>query len=203
MNVGFVKKLIFISSFILLVTVAFVVWEGYTTAKKEVSVVIEDGINEIINKTERFVSLKLESDISLASSIVDSISLRISDEQYINDIINGNAIKKAFLSTGFGFDSNGKVIENDPNWEPEDDYDPRSRGWYQEAKKNKRIFITEPYLDTEGKNFLVSISSPVADTMNNFIGAMYFDVDLSRIQKNVDDINLFEAGYVFITSNTG
>lgn len=94
------KKLIFISSFILLVTVAFVVWEGYTTAKKEVSVVIEDGINEIINKTERFVSLKLESDISLASSIVDSISLRISDEQYINDIINGNAIKKRSFLQG-------------------------------------------------------------------------------------------------------
>lgn len=56
-------------------------------------------------------------------------------------------------------------------------------GMVSRSKENKRIFITEPYLDTEGKNFLVSISSPVADTMNNFIGAMYFDVDLSRIQK--------------------
>ncbi|WP_119561870.1 hypothetical protein [Vibrio cholerae] len=59
MNVGLklTKKLT--KQTINIVTVAFVVWEGYTTAKKEVSVVIEDGINEIINKTERFVSLKL------------------------------------------------------------------------------------------------------------------------------------------------
>ncbi|MGT3831534.1 methyl-accepting chemotaxis protein [Vibrio cholerae] len=204
MRFGFLSKVIIISSIILMLTVIFIAFEAYYTAKKELEFSIDNGLNEISIGAEKFISDKINNDINTAKMIVGIVENDTKDLERIKELINKNEIRSSFISVGMGIESNGEIIENDPEWIPDEKYDPRSRDWYKNARAKGTAYLTEPYLDYSGKNMLISIGIPLYDDVNNiFWGAMYFDLNVLKISEYIKSVSLFDSGYMFLINKNG
>lgn len=63
-----------------------------------------------------------------------------------------------FQLTYFG-EGSGKMNDSDPSIN-RDGYDPRSRGWYQEAMAKGGMIVTKPYLDVAYNVMVVTLAQP-------------------------------------------
>lgn len=111
-------------------------------------------------------------------------------------------MKDSFLAVGFGYEDNGFVIENDDNWEAGPDYDPRKRPWYIGAKEEGKLIITEPYVDASSNNVIISVGTPVKQN-GSLVAGMFYDVQLTNLAKILNQVDLFNAGYLFLIASDG
>ncbi len=96
-------------------------------------------------------------------------------------------------------DASGK-----PVIEPLVDYDKEDISpWYFLPKKLKQEIITEPYFyKINGVDvFMVTVSVPIINDSNDFVGIVTVDIALDTIQKLVSDIKPYGTGYAYILSN--
>jgi len=61
------------------------------------------------------------------------------------------------------------------------DYDPRSRGWYEEAKRQGKTIVTPMYKDAFTKNLLVSIAEPFYKD-GQLQGVLLADIELNVLE---------------------
>ena len=96
--------------------------------------------------------------------------------------------------------SNGTTVV-----EPLADYDVEGSGdWYLIPKKTKKPVLTEPYLyPVNGVEVLMTtISVPIIDDNNNFLGVVTADIGLEHLQKKIETLTPLD-GYSILISNTG
>ncbi|MGU3845829.1 cache domain-containing protein, partial [Vibrio diabolicus] len=98
--------------------------------------------------------------------------------------------------------SNGFVIENDDGWEAGPDYDPRQRPWFIAAKNKGDLVVTDPYVDASSKNVIISVGTPVKEN-GQFLAGMFYDLELTTLSDLVNQVNLFDAGYLFLVTADG
>ncbi|MBP2031102.1 PAS domain S-box-containing protein [Methanohalophilus levihalophilus] len=112
--------------------------------------------------------------------------------------------KDELYANTFGHDSTGRFI---PYWtkiggplhlEPLLDYD--TLDYYQIPKNTKSDVITEPYLYQE--ELIVSYVTPIIRN-DEFIGIGGTDVSLNYIDEDINQIQIFDTGYAFVTSSSG
>ncbi len=64
--------------------------------------------------------------------------------------------------------------------------------------------ITAPYADSASGEILVSDATLVKDSATGqFLGSIFYDVSLAELAELVNEVKLFDAGYVFIVSEDG
>ena len=94
-----------------------------------------------------------------------------SKRQIVQSVVSVAADEKALAyfqraAEGGGFDTvyggypDKRLISSD-GWAPPADYDPSSRPWYKMAADSGNSILTEPYLDAQTGNLVVSFASPV------------------------------------------
>ncbi|MGD9581724.1 MAG: sensor histidine kinase [Vampirovibrionia bacterium] len=86
--------------------------------------------------------------------------------------------------------------------EPVRDYDVSD--WYLAAKKSKKLNITDPfyYPIADKEVMMFTITLPILDQSNNFIGMVSADIEIKDLQEIVKKINPLGA-YSFIISDKG
>ena len=72
-------------------------------------------------------------------------------------------------------------------------YDPRSRGWYKQAKTEGKVGITDAYVGATAKVLMVTVMAPIMKN-NTIIGVVGIDLPLETLVKAVGDVN-FNGGY--------
>ncbi len=83
-----------------------------------------------------------------------------------------------------------------------DDYDPRSRGWYQQAKASDEVIWTDVYIDAfTGLPVITCAKSVKSD--GKVIGVIGADIALSTIADTYKDKRVGNTGYIFITDAAG
>ena len=84
-------------------------------------------------------------------------------------------------------------------------YDPTTYPWYEQAKSNNWLTISEPYLDKSSNELVVSVSVPILNVEGRFNGVLGIDVNLSVLEALLNmklNTLLFEGSRVFAyTSN--
>lgn len=94
---------------------------------------------------------------------------------------------------------NGDVRDN-TGWRPEDDYDPRENDYYINTKEKKEFRLSDPYIDAQTSEIVTTLSVPLIDANDNFVGVLSADVFLSDMMKNLEKLTLYDGkGYIFIT----
>jgi signal transduction histidine kinase/CheY-like chemotaxis protein len=94
------------------------------------------------------------------------------------------------------------------------DYHEQKQDWYYGAKQSRKFHITEPYFDDGGSDItMVSLTVPVFDATNRFIGVAGADLALDRMLTIVDNIQLRshaetrkkrdKSEYAFLVSSQG
>ncbi|MDF9388507.1 methyl-accepting chemotaxis protein [Vibrio sp. 1151_11] len=198
----FSQKIVAASSALLLVTVSLISIQQLSIVRSEIESLVTKSLSEMEAGVKNTIVSETESKKSLAQSMTEVIELDPLNRDYVKNILEKPKLKKSFLAIGLGYESDGKVVENDDGWEPSADYDPRKRPWFVDAKASKKLIVTAPYVDISTKNVIISIGTPIYD-QGRFSGAMFYDMELTGLAELVNSINLFDAGYLFIVSGDG
>ncbi|PSW14502.1 chemotaxis protein [Photobacterium rosenbergii] len=197
----FSHKIVASSSAILLVALALLSANQYFNTKNQIQSLVMQSMEEIISGMSNTVNAELESKKSLASYTAGLVTSDMSLD-HIHSVIEQPTIKNTFLLTGLGFEKDGSFTSNDPSWDPGASWEPRARPWYIDSKQKRDTIITAPYADSVTNEILVSIASPLIAN-GQFEGAIFFDMSLSGLAELVNQVSLFNAGYLFIVDANG
>jgi len=198
----FSQKIVAASSVLLLVTASLLSIQQVSTVKTEVTDLIGSSLKGLAEGVADTVTAEMESKKALAQSATEILQLDPENRSYVKSVLETTNLKSSFLAVGLGYQSDGKVVENDDGWEPDSSYDPRKRPWFSAAQKEGKLTVTAPYVDVSTKKMIISIATPVYK-QNNFIGAMFYDLTLSPLADLVNQVNLFDAGHLFIITSDG
>ncbi|HHQ4616198.1 methyl-accepting chemotaxis protein [Aeromonas veronii] len=111
-----------------------------------------------------------------------------------------NALQQAQVSgrfqlTYFG-ENSGKMNDSDPSIN-RDGYDPRSRGWYQEAMAKGGLIVTKPYLDVAYNIMVVTLAQPVSG------GVVGGDLSIASLVEDVTKMQLPADGFAIMMHKDG
>ncbi|MBD1565692.1 methyl-accepting chemotaxis protein [Vibrio sp. S12_S33] len=198
----FSQKIVAASSVLLLVTVSLLSIQQLNTVRTDVESLVTDSLIEMVKGVKNTVVSEMESKKGLAQSMTEVLELDPDNRGYVKNVLETPKLKKSFLAVGLGYNSDGVVVENDDGWEASGDYDPRKRPWFIDAKSSRKLVVTAPYVDVSTKNVIISIGTPVFNG-DQFIGAMFYDLELAGLADLVNSVNIFDAGYLFIVTADG
>ena len=86
------------------------------------------------------------------------------------------------------------------NWDPPEDYDPKTRDWYIAAQQNEgEIAVVPPYVDAQTGDMIISVCRMLPDRQN----IISLDVMLGGIQSMMKELSINGKGYGFIVDGTG
>jgi methyl-accepting chemotaxis protein len=192
------KKKLYISFIMLLLLPAILVGTlSYVTMKNKVE--------------EKMLSSAKQNADFLNSMITDTINTKINDVNYLSGYFNQlNTSKETsaealqllgnyqsnhseLLASYVGTEIGEMLLK--PDQELPDGYDPRKRGWYQDAMKQKnKALVTSPYIDA----FTGKVIITVAKALNDGSGVVGFDLNLDNIAKTVKSVKFGKKGYLAI-----
>ncbi|EIW7863634.1 methyl-accepting chemotaxis protein [Vibrio parahaemolyticus] len=198
----FRHKVVTASSILLLITVSLLSMQQVMTIRSQTQEHINSSVKEILTSVSNTVQSEMNAKKDLARSITEIIELSPNDRTYVKDILEKPTPKSSFLAIGFGYESNGFVIENDDGWDAGPDYDPRQRPWFIAAKNKGDLVVTDPYVDASSKNVIISVGTPVKQN-GQFLAGMFYDLELTTLSDLVNQVNLFDAGYLFLVTDDG
>ncbi|SHO55832.1 methyl-accepting chemotaxis protein [Vibrio quintilis] len=198
----FSHKIVAASSLLLIATVMFLSVHQMRTVRESIESIVFSSMGELVTGVKNTVESEMSAKKRLAKVFAQTIELNADDKNYVKKILEKPGLKGSFVGVGIGYATDGSMVENDDNWSPSADYDPRVRPWYLEAKKKRDVIVTDPYLDVASKTMIISLGSPIY-TNGKFIGSMYYDLNMSKLSDLVNSVNLFDAGYLFIVAADG
>ncbi|MEI4978744.1 methyl-accepting chemotaxis protein [Aeromonas caviae] len=111
-----------------------------------------------------------------------------------------NALQQAQVSgrfqlTYFG-EGSGKMNDSDPSIN-RDGYDPRSRGWYQEAMAKGGMIVTKPYLDVAYNILVVTLAQPAQG------GVVGGDLSIASLVDDITKMKLPADGFAILMHKDG
>lgn len=95
-----------------------------------------------------------------------------------------------------------KSLISGSGWVPDSSYDPTIRDWYVGAKSTDGIFISEPYLDMDMGEMVITISKLFKSKDGNE-GIVACDISISYVVDFISNVELGEGAYGFLLDNNG
>jgi len=197
----FSHKIVVASSLLILITVALIATKQVVTTQNLLTKAIVQGLDNAMDSVKDHVAERIAGQKALALYTTELANEDI-DPTAIEKVIRKSSLKKPFLLVGAGLETNGRAISGDTDWDPGETWDARSRPWYKDAKAKNGLIMTAPYADSVTNEILISIATPLKDN-GKFAGSMFFDVSLANLANTINNVNLFDAGFLFIVSSDG
>ncbi|MEQ9861583.1 methyl-accepting chemotaxis protein [Pectobacterium cacticida] len=110
------------------------------------------------------------------------------------------AASGGFINVYMGY-ANGTAKFSEPEGIP-NDYNPTIRPWYQQAVKEGKPLVTEPYIDAGTHKLVVSFAAPVLDgtTVKGVVGG---DVTMESVIENVKAIKPSPSSFGVLLDRNG
>lgn len=106
------------------------------------------------------------------------------------------ALRKSFDFVYLGKSDGSFAIS--PNKTMATGYDPRSRPWYKLAQDQWGTVLTEPYIDSNTNDLVMTIATPVAG-----LGVVGGDLNLDEVVKIANSLDFGGIGYAFLVDKNG
>ncbi|MDB1125440.1 methyl-accepting chemotaxis protein [Vibrio algarum] len=197
----FSHKIVAASALLMLVTVSIVTTKQVFNTQDLLTDTIVHGLNNAMDSVKSNVAEQISGQKALAVYTTEMASDDLNPTA-IEKVIRKPSLKKPFLLVGGGLETDGKAISGDVTWDPGPQWDARVRPWYEDAKSKNDLIVTAPYEDAVTKEILISIATPLKQG-GKFVGSLFFDVSLASLAETINQVNLFDAGYLFIVSSDG
>lgn len=85
-----------------------------------------------------------------------------------------------------------------PQTQMPDGFDPRSRPWFVQARGAAQTHLTEPYIDANTGQLIMTIATPVAG-----VGVVGADVDLQALTQMINTLDFQGQGHAFLVDGQG
>ena len=167
--------------------------------------IIKNKVN-YIEKSIEILGQEITSGLRKHSQIIASLAELIKTntwtDQELEDFLKSlMKVDKAFSVLYYG-DVDNKMI-NSIDWVPPEDYDLRTRPWYEKAKNEQKIIYSEAYLDAITKKIIIAISQPIYDHNDKLIGVVSGDIYMDHIIEFIEDMKSDSIGYSFLIDGEG
>ena len=86
-------------------------------------------------------------------------------------------------------------------WEPDDDYNPRTRNWYLGVLFNDGLYFTDPYIDRQLGGLVISVADKIESDTGKFYGVVSMDVVTDSITNYAKKSNILDDGYGVLLNN--
>lgn len=196
----FSNKIIITSSLILIISLGLLSTNQYIQVRNQADQQIQESVDEILHLMSTNIQSVMQTKSDITAYAVAELNGDFSDQNFIK-VFSKPTIKKHFLLAGLGRQNDGSWVGNDPAWSP-NNYDPRKRMWFKEAKKQRKQLFTTPYADAASGEIMISFSAPLFSD-DRFYGAIFTDVSLKKLADISNSAKMFDAGYAFIVSSDG
>ena len=127
--------------------------------------------------------------------------------QQIGLVLKSTVSQNPYLSIGyFGTETGLTVFDDDTTVkviEKLEAFDVTQRPWYIEAKELKQVIWTEPYVDANTQQLVVTCAVPVYAVDKRLLGVVGFDVLLETIQTDILTLDIGYDSYAFLINGVG
>lgn len=189
-----------VSSIIVLIFAGFS-WFQFEMTRRSLYEKTTNNIYETSTVLSEQISTWLNERLAIVDAMSQIIGSDFSAEQ-VERTMKIPEFTRKFLQFFGGIDSEGgKLITNDPNYNPEG-WDARKRPWYPVAKNNGQAALTEPYNDALTNELLISAVANIYDG-RKVVGAFGGDIALKAVSDALNSVNFNNAGYAYLVNNSG
>ena len=167
--------------------------------------IIKNKIN-YIEKSREIVGQEITSGLREHSQIIFATTEFIKTGNWDQEILE-NYFKNimteddAFSEIYFGEPNNNLITGT--SWTPPPDYDLRKRPWYEKAIEEDSLIYSEAYIDAISNKLIITISKPVYDNNNNFLGVASGDIMVDHVFNFIKGIKSDTMGYSFLMDGKG
>ena len=157
--------------------------------------------NELAGQTEDYagqVYSQLQEQKGFLQSFQQAVISTDGDEDMIQSIINSlYASSPDLMNIYYGVEADGTFIHAENGGTLSSDYDPRVRDWYNRAKDEDTMIVSNPYMANSTHLMCATIAAPVY-MHGTFTGVVGIDIPLDNIIALVDNNINCEATYGFL-----
>lgn len=211
-------KLVFIMSVTVILPILLVGTVAYMVA---INVVNENAQNAAFGLNEQIAHTITEEFTGYLNGLITIGDSKPTEGQLTGDLIMGPENEEGITSGGpvdeafelyvdtyeaayqiflGGTDGSMKIY---PDFEFDDAYDPRTRGWFTRADEETTPGWTDMYQDAVTGDWVIAGSVPVYSEDNELQGVVGMSLDLSGVSEAMTEIEVGEKGYVFIIDEKG
>ncbi len=128
----------------------------------------------------------------------------IYSDNYDYDLVHNYFVGKNKLNPGneYYVAFSDKSLIAGSGWIPDSSYDATTRDWYVGAKGTDGIYITEPYLDVDMGQMVITISKAFR-TLGGREGVMSSDITIDYLVDLISSVDLGEGAYAFLLDDNG
>ena len=199
------QKIIFMLLIVVLLPAALLGVTNYQTSSSLMEQSVRNAaLNSVANMSEHiktFMRFQEEglTTLSLNSNImnIQNVEEAVYSELFTDYLKGHSDLMNAYIGL-----SDKKMLIFPEQKLPEG-YDPTSRPWYQNAVKENKLVWSDPYADAATNQMIVSVSMPVYDTENVFIGVLGIDISLDTMTKFISSTKIGENGYMALYDSQG
>ncbi len=164
-------------------------WQSYTSQKS----MLLQGSQEQVQRLGSQQAASVSDWLAARRDVIQALGNKAGAEPL-------NALQQAQVSgrfqlTYFG-EGSGKMNDSDPSIN-RDGYDPRSRGWYQEAMAKGGMIVTKPYLDVAYNILVVTLAQPAQG------GVVGGDLSIASLVDDITKMKLPADGFAILMHKDG
>ncbi|EKB29809.1 methyl-accepting chemotaxis protein [Aeromonas dhakensis] len=188
-NLSLKQKILLSVVIALSLVILLLSWQSYTSQKS----LLLQGSQEQVQRLGNQQAASVSDWLAARRDVIQALGNKAGAEPL-------NALQQAQVSgrfqlTYFG-ESSGKMNDSDPSIN-RDGYDPRSRGWYQEAMGKGGMIVTKPYLDVAYNILVVTLAQPAQG------GVVGGDLSIASLVEDVTKMKLPADGFAIMMHKDG
>ncbi len=188
-NLSLKQKILLSVVIALSLVILLLSWQSYTSQKS----LLLQGSQEQVQRLGSQQAASVSDWLSARRDVIQALGNKASADPL-------NALQQAQVSgrfqlTYFG-EGNGKMNDSDPSIN-RSGYDPRSRGWYQEAMSKGGLIVTKPYLDVAYNIMVVTLAQPAQG------GVVGGDLSIASLVEDVTKMKLPADGFAIMMHKDG
>ena len=170
--------------------------KGYFQTNIEQQMLLSSEAN--VNRLDGWMDVKKRS-VQMTAGTIQAVAPE--GEVSVGLLQGYRPIDKEFNDIYLGTTSGALVSGS--GWTPPVGFDPRTRTWYQDAVKAKTLAVSEPYIDADTKQMVVSLSMPYVTANGEMRGVIGSDILLTTLVDVVKDVKVEGRGYAFLLDGKG
>ncbi|MCR3939004.1 methyl-accepting chemotaxis protein [Aeromonas caviae] len=188
-NLSLKQKILLSVVIALSLVILLLSWQSYTSQKS----MLLEGSQEQVQRLGSQQAASVSDWLAARRDVIQALGNKAGAEPL-------NALQQAQVSgrfqlTYFG-EGSGKMNDSDPSIN-RDGYDPRSRGWYQEAMAKGGMIVTKPYLDVAYNILVVTLAQPAQG------GVVGGDLSIASLVDDITKMKLPADGFAILMHKDG
>ncbi|MBN3493793.1 methyl-accepting chemotaxis protein [Vibrio neptunius] len=195
------QRILLFSCLSLLVGVATITFVSTNRMNEQLHLFMNQSLLSQSTITAKSITDWIDSKQKIVSSVAELLSNQVlSDEQIVS------AMKMVKSSGGFSvayFGSEQGDMFRNLGKNTVENYDPRIRPWYKEAKLKRELVTIGPYVGKADGKLVIFIASPIVHHGNKIHGVAGVNLPLEKITHDVVSAEMQGNGFAFLVTKDG